>query len=195
RTMGAGGEQVALQVALDLGYRYVDDEIVIGAARAAGVSPEAIEGIEHADLGPLMRELERLAGPARGSERREFAAGSVEPYGRLVQRVIEDVANQGRAVIVAHGAGLHLVGRLDTLRVLITGSVEGRAGRLADRGQMPPDEARRAVLEADGQRNAFLKRFYGIEREAPERYDMVVNTDIVMLPWAARAIAEVVRAS
>ncbi|HXH22866.1 MAG TPA: cytidylate kinase family protein, partial [Dehalococcoidia bacterium] len=47
RTMGAGGEQVALQVALDLGYRYVDDEIVIGAARAAGVSPEAIEGIEH----------------------------------------------------------------------------------------------------------------------------------------------------
>ena len=36
RTLGAGGEAIAFQVATELGYRYVDDEIVSRAAEVAG---------------------------------------------------------------------------------------------------------------------------------------------------------------
>jgi cytidylate kinase len=196
RTFGAGGEQVALQVALELGYRYVDDEIVVAAAREAGVAPEVIESVEHADTAAVIAAIDSLQQQAAGGpSRRDIAAGPVEPFGRLIQRVIEDVANHGGAVIVAHGAGLHLTGRLDTLRVLVTGSVEGRAGRLAERGQMSREEARRAVLEADGQRNQFLRNFYGLEQESPTLYDIVLNTDVVQLPWAARAIVGIVKES
>jgi cytidylate kinase len=191
--MGAGGEQVALQVALELGYRYVDDEIVVSAAREAGVPPEVIESAEH-DTGAVLDAMER-AGPPAGRAPREAAPGDLQRYGRLIQRVIEDVANRGNVVIVAHGAGLHLAGRLDTLRVLVTGSEEGRAGRIAERGGVSLEEARRAIVESDAQRNTFLRGFYELEHESPTQYDVVVNTDIVQLPWAARAIAELVRAS
>jgi cytidylate kinase len=193
RTMGAGGEQVALQVALDLGYRYVDDEIVVSAAREAGVPPEVIESAEH-DTGAVLEAMERAARPSAGAPR-EAAVGDLQRYGGLVQRVIEDVANRGNAVIVAHGAGLHLAGRLDTLRVFVTGSEEGRAGRVAERGGISLEEARQAIVEADAQRNTFLRGFYGLEQESPTQYDIIVNTDIVQLPWAARAIAELVRAT
>ena len=43
RTMGAGGEEVGRSVAADLGFRYVDNEIITQAAERAGVSPEVVE--------------------------------------------------------------------------------------------------------------------------------------------------------
>jgi cytidylate kinase len=58
---------------------------------------------------------------------------------------------------------------------------------------MSREEARRAVLEADGQRNQFLRNFYGLEQESPTLYDIVLNTDVVQLPWAARAIVGIVK--
>ena len=60
RTLGAGGEAIAFQVATELGYRYVDDEIVSRAAEVAGVSQEEIERAEHSQS-LVTRIMEALA--------------------------------------------------------------------------------------------------------------------------------------
>src|SRR2546428_13575660 len=94
RTAGAGGEEVAKIVADKLGFRYVDEEIVIRAAELAGVSPEKVAESEKSQ--PLMtRVLDALARvPART---KGGQAGSVErdvnaDYSRLIERGIHGKA-------------------------------------------------------------------------------------------------------
>ena len=55
RTLGAGGEEIAQDVARELGFRYVDDEIVSRAAEKAGVSAEEIARAEHSQ--PLVARI------------------------------------------------------------------------------------------------------------------------------------------
>ena len=47
RTLAAGGEEVGRLVAVELGFRYVDDEVVMKASAQAGVSPATIAQVEH----------------------------------------------------------------------------------------------------------------------------------------------------
>ena len=49
RSLAAGGEEIGQQVAKDLGFRYVDNEIVSKAAVLEGVSPDTMGQVEHSD--------------------------------------------------------------------------------------------------------------------------------------------------
>ena len=80
-------------------------------------------------------------------------------------------------MIVAHAASYALGKRSDVLRVLLTGSPAVRAGRLMSGGIKNPADASREIRESDVARADYLKRFYQVERELPEHYDLVISTD------------------
>src|SRR5437867_1253650 len=89
--------------------------------------------------------------------------------------------------LVAERLGFTLVGRADILRALVVGSVGARAERLAAGGDR--EAGARAVKAEDAARADHLRRFYGVERELPSHYDLVVNTDALGVAGAAGAIA------
>ena len=138
RTLGAGGEEIAHDVAASLGFRLIDDEILALAAEKAGVSAEQVAKAEHSQ--PLVaRILESLANAPAMSE-----GGYVAPtvtinyavsYSHLIEHVIRETAEAGDVVIVAHGASHPLAGRADVLRVLITASLDARVERPAKYSQ------------------------------------------------------------
>ena len=162
RTMGAAGEELGRVVADKLGFRYVDDEIVIRAAEIAGVSPETIS------------ESER--------------SGGSTSYAKVIEDVILETAEQGDVVIVAHGASIPLAGRANVLRVLVTASPEARARRLADTDSMDTARAHEAIEESDRERARYLERFYEVGQELPIHYDVTVNTETMSIPRAARLV-------
>jgi len=178
RTLGAGGEAIAFQVAHGLGYRYVDDEIVSRAAEVAGVTPEEIERAEHSQ--PLVtRILEALATAPPVSE-----GGFSQPpvrtaasYSHVIEHVIRETAESGDVVIVAHGASHALRNRGDVLRVFITASPDVRQDRLVQDHGMGSDDARKAIERSDRERARYLERFYGLKEEMAIHYDLTVNTD------------------
>jgi cytidylate kinase len=45
------------------------------------------------------------------------------------------------------------------------------------------------VKEADAGRRDYLKRFYGVNRESPTDYDLVINTDVFSTEQAADIIS------
>ena len=93
-------------------------------------------------------------------------------------------------MIVAHAASYALGKRSDVLRVLLTGSPAVRAGRLASSGVKNPADASREIRESDVARADYLKRFYQVERELPEHYDLVISTDM-LTPLQAAGIVVV----
>jgi cytidylate kinase len=95
----------------------------------------------------------------------------------LIRSAIEETAETGEVVIVAHAASHALAARADVLRVLVSASEETRRARVAHDENLSEKDAARSVDSSDSARADYLKRFYGTKSESPTQYDLVVNTD------------------
>jgi cytidylate kinase len=197
RTLGAGGESLGEAIADDLGFRYVDSEIIDRAAALAKATPAEIARVEERK-GLLTRILDNLArsGVASG------AAGFIEPppidvlqpgYEQLIIDVIKETAGMGAVVIVAHGASIPLTGTPGVLRVMVTASEESRVRRVAASEDLDFEQARRAVHESDAARADYFRRFYHLEHESPSIYDIVINTDVLSVSEAEAVVLAVAK--
>ena len=106
----------------------------------------------------------------------------------LIREVIEEVAKEGKAVIVAHAASMALAGSDGVLRILVTAPAERRARRLVEAAEVSLREAKAAVKRSDRERTDYFKRFYDLTEELPTHYDLVVNTEALTPEQAVSAI-------
>ncbi len=192
---GARGEEVGRLAAESLGYRYLDDEIVVRAAAAGGISPAEVADEERRKT-LAARVLEAIG---QSGEAWSLVSGQTAPAWEglgdddvraLVRETISLTAAQGDVVIVAHGAS-HAVSRAhEALRVLVTASEETRTARIAGTKDGDEGRAAREVKDSDAARRDYLMRFYDIGRESPVHYDLVINTDALSVEQAAQLISQ-----
>jgi len=192
------GEKIGHAVAAELGFRYVDEEIISKAAELAGVDPQRVAAAEHKQ--PLMQRLLDKLLPAQGiidaltrADSSVFAAASSDELRSLIRAAIREVGKTGNAVIVAHGASMALAGRTDVLRVLVTAPEETRIARAADRRLLTPSDASMTITDSDDARRSYFRDFYKVEEELPTHYDLVLNTELISPELAARLIVAAVR--
>jgi cytidylate kinase len=185
---GAGGEVVGRRVAEQLGMRYLDEEIVGRAAAASGISAAELGDSERrrGALEKLFRYFGEAALSTDGSL--PPVADHTEAHRTLIREAIQATAEEGNAVIVAHAASFTLGPRNDVLRVLVIASPETRATRLAD-DHGGESSALALIRKSDAGRAAYLKSFYGVTRELPTHYDLVVNTDAITVEEAGELVA------
>jgi cytidylate kinase len=195
RTLGAGGEEVAQDVAAGLAFRYIDDEIIALAAEKAGVSAAEVAKAEQSQ--PMVsRILETLAAAPMMSEGGYVAPALIpvtHPFPQLIERVIRETAEAGNVVIVAHGASHPLAGTDDVLRVLITAAPAARTARVASENGLDASAARKAVEKSDRERAKYLERFYNVREEDPTHYDLTINTDAIPVPTAVALVIAAAR--
>jgi hypothetical protein len=183
-------------VADRLGFRLIDEDIVTRAALEAGVEREVIADVEQGRT-TLVRLIEGFAAagmgagyvPATPGTCGAGQPGSDELRG-LIRAVIEEVASEGRAVILGHAASLALALRNDVCRVMLTASPQVRARRIASALGIDEKRAARAIKRSDAGRADYIKRFYGVGAELPSHYDLVINTERLTAEGAARLIVE-----
>ena len=176
---GAGGETIGRDVAEALGCRYLDEEILLAAADKEGLEPEALESIERRRTGLERLQVDVVTGGAFD----ELLRG-------LIRDAVVEAADKGDVVIVAHAGAMALAGDPRVLRVLVTATPETRARRLADTEGIDQADAERAIDQSDKGRAAYFKNFYGVTRELPTHYDLVVNTDRISTRQAVSLICE-----
>ena len=190
RAIGAGGEEIGRMVAAQMGLRYADQEIVVKAAEKAGVSPETVAKAESSP-GLVERILESLGKMQFTGETMAFTPVLVEApvaYTGLIEQVLREAAAQGDVVIVGHAASIPLAGTSGLLRVLVTAPAATRISRLAEAQGMDAGKAGKAVRHSDDERRSYLRRFYSVDEERPDRYDLVVSTECLSFEAAARTI-------
>jgi cytidylate kinase len=196
---GAGGESIGREVADRLRFRYIDEEIVSLAAAKEGVDAAVIADAERRK-GLLERIIANFASAqataaagvgAYWDPERELTTS--DPLYALVIDAIRETAQRGEVVIVAHAASIPLAGSKGLLRVLITASTETRVQRLAEGARRGTSEAAKLVKRSDAGRADYFQRFYGIERELPTHYDLVINTDVLTLDDAADIVVHAAR--
>lgn len=197
RAIGAEGERIGALVSERLGFRYVDEEIITRAAEKHGVDPATIADAERRK-GVVLRVLEGLgqsgaAGATPGGPMwmPDDASELTRSHDlrTLIRETVHETAAQGDVVIVAHAAAFALAGRDDLLRVLVTAPAQIRTLRLAEARGAGEAEAAKELKRSDEARAAYLKSFYGVERELPTHYDLVVNTEMLEPDTAADIVA------
>jgi cytidylate kinase len=200
RAIFAGADEVALMVASQLGYRRVDEEIVALAAEKRKIDPAAVADAERRKsfFAQVFEDIGRAGGMAGYGIGYMPDAAAVPPRSdqlrSLIRQAIVETADRGDVVIVAHAASYALGGREDVLRALVTGSVAARASRLAAVTGKNMQQASESIRLSDESRADYLKRFYGVEQELPEHYDVCVSTDVLSPSLAAAQIVSAANA-
>jgi len=183
-TTGAGGEAIGRTVAERLGFRYLDEEIITLAAAKEGVDAALVADMERRK-GFLARLFSGLTEgqvdvgvPGSGVLVPEAVMAPRSEHLRLVIiEAIHDMAGRGQAVIASHAASIPLAGRADVLRVLVTAPFDTRVERVARDAPRATTDPARFIRDNDAGRADYFQLFYGIERELPTHYDLVINTD------------------
>lgn len=181
RAMYTGAENIAREVSQELGFRYVDEEIVERAAQKRNLTPEQVASAERRK-NMLASALEEIAD--QGSDLVAYFANNKDAkrpsdeMRNLIRQAILETADEGRVVIVAHAASYALARRKQVLRVLITGSEFGRVMKWAPTaGGASPTQAAEAIRASDAARADYLRRFYDVKQELPEHYDVSLSVD------------------
>jgi hypothetical protein len=191
-TQEAGGGEIARAVAEGLGYRFVDEEIILRAARIAQVDPTVVAAAERKQPF-LTRVFEALAAATSLGGSVAIASGMVaeatvwsgttaglsEDLRILIRAAVIEVARNGNAVIGAHAASHALGAKPGVLRVLVTAPEELRAERLAESKMLTAAEAVKEIAESDAGRENYLQTFYDVRHESPTQYDVVFNTELL----------------
>ncbi len=197
---GSRVEGLAAAAGAGLGFRVINEEITERAAAAAGVDLQTVEGVEQRKSARAkMLDLLASSGGAHPGfliADPQFAEANQpsDELRRLIRSAIEEFVAAGNVVILAHAASQVLAGRDHVVRVLVVASPQARSARLADSLGIPAKKANARVKNGDAGRADYLKRLYGVERELPTQYDIVINTDKLTPDEGAAAVVSLATA-
>jgi len=198
---GSGGFPIAHNVAEQLGLKYYDWEVTSEAAALAGVPPAEVRASERVPsfIERMMRRLGAVstvsieggasfADPSPAMWSSAVASLDSDEYRPFIERVLNELADQGNALIVGHAAQHVLRDRPGILKVLIHGSEAVRAQRLAIEQDIDVQVALADLKQSDKARGELLKKVYRFDWLDASRYDLTINTDRISTGVAVDAI-------
>jgi cytidylate kinase len=180
RQYGAGGSAVAALVAERLDWTVVDNDLVDRVAARAGLSRQEVAAREERSPGFVERIGLALAASSAEILTPE-AASALKPMDepRLVEvteRVVREIAAQGRVVLVGRAAVAVLARIPEALHVQLVAPRSERIREAAERLGVGAKEAERVMDATDVSRTRFHREHYDRDWADPAGYHMVLNT-------------------
>lgn len=196
RQFGAGGSEVARRVAEGLGWRVVDNELIDRVARRTGLPPEEVAQREErapSFIERLGRALARSAPELFPAPPEKVPEPEEAILVRVTETVVEELAAEGRVVLVGRAAPAVLRREHDAMHVKLVAPVALRLRTAIERLGVDPKEAEKVLQETDGNRARYLKQHYGRDWEDTTNFHMVLNTGALGLDEAAALIVACAR--
>jgi cytidylate kinase len=199
REYGAGGSEVAARVARMLGWRVVDNELVERVAARAGLTPEDVAQREErvpTFIERLARALvaatpELLVPPEAGGTASSLTEQDLV---RVTELVVEEVAAEGKVVLVGRAAPAVLARERDAIHVKVIAPRDRRIQAAAERLGVSLADAATLTDDTDKNRARYHRQHYERDWNDPVNYHMLLNTAALGLDGAAAVIVGRARA-
>jgi len=218
-TIASGAREIGRAAASLLGTDFVDQQLLVDAARRLGVPVDVMVGRDErcSSLG------ERLAAVLRGFLERSAAAGDPltgasglevllgrtyaemtlereEPevsdslYMKTMTAIIRELGERGDIVVLGRGSQMILRDLPGALHVLTLAPQELRIERLADREGISQEEAARRLQDSDRAQPAFYRKFWKVDVNDPTLYDITLETSRLPYEVGAELVVAAARA-
>ncbi len=219
-TIASGAREIGRAAASLLGIDYVDQQLLVDAARRLGVPVDVVA--DHDErcssfgerLSGLLRVfLERSAAggdPMTGAgglevllgrtyadmaKEREGPEVSDSLYMKTMTAIIRELGDRGDIVVLGRGSQMILRDLPVALHVLTVAPEELRIQRLAEREGISLQEAERRLQESDRTRAAFYRKFWRVEVGDSSLYDLTLETSKLSYEVGAGLVATAARAA
>jgi cytidylate kinase len=179
REFGCGAPVIACELARTLGWKLWDQELTEEIAKVAHVDCSEVERHEER----VDSRLYRLAkvfwrgSYERGAHLSEAQAFDADCMMRMMQEVLEKIANEGNAVIVGRGATFLLRERKDAFHIFMFAPRPEKIRRVVAAGKSMK-EAEELVDTIDRERIAYVKHYFNADWPSRMLYHMMINTVI-----------------
>ena len=180
--MGAGGPEIGMALAQRLGYRYVNQELLLDAARRYGLAEERLSHLDESK--PTL--FERF-----DTETRQHIT--------VLQATLLELAELDNAVLMRGGGQWLLRGVPHALRARLVASFEHRVKQWVRRtaemtGETPNQRAAAHFVRRDDTEKAGRMRYlYEVDIADPTLYELIVNTEKLPYDAVVEMLAGVVR--
>ncbi|HLE52464.1 MAG TPA: cytidylate kinase-like family protein [Anaerolineales bacterium] len=175
RQLGSLGSQVASETARMLGYRLAWRDLINESALRAGAPGTALAVIDDLDLLGI-----------------SLSKKEIRAFRKALRQVMEELYDGGNVVILGRAGQIILRERPGVLHVRVVAPAKLRAERVAARYQISHPNAVARVEASDKNHRKFLKRFFKIDWDDPQFYDLLINTAHLDAIQNARLIVQAV---
>ena len=177
RQFGAGGKTIGTMVADQLGYTFVDEDIIQIIAEKAKVSPGWVESVEKEAGGRLSRIVTRMVSKPLVERvlKDEYGYIDEQIYIDYLVVIIAQMAEEGNVVFLDRGSQYILNDHPDAFHVLLINTFENRVKFMMDRYDLTQSKATHVVKSEEKRRTNLYKKIGKQDYDHPELYHMVLN--------------------
>jgi cytidylate kinase len=185
---GSGGSQIARAIGDRLQWPVWDKEFVRKMA-AEYQLPETDVDAKDERVASFMEKLVGVLGMGGFAT----AYSMLPPQGldddrllHMTRTLVEEIAQQGQAIIVGRAGNHILAQRPRTLHVFVRAPLEARVQRVIEWEKLTRADAEQRVAGMDRLRSDYVRTFYHADWRDPKHYHLVVDSSV----WSDDATAD-----
>jgi cytidylate kinase len=195
RQMGSGGTYIGYLLARELGFKYLDREILRQAAENLKIEPAMLEKYD----GQPSSLLERVIN--------SFCFGTPEMTGAPIfkkpvydkelyameSKIIRQIADQCGAIIVGRGGFYILKDRPETFHVFFHAPLDYRVERIIKARKIDKKEARDLIQESDHKRTKFIREMEGVEWTDARNFHLSLDSSAIGIPACVEILTSLIK--
>jgi len=175
RQYGSGGREIGRMLADVGGFEFYDNNLIAMAASKTGVDEDRLSEADEKVPNSILYTL------ASGSSMYAGGFNSLQPINDKLfmaqSEIIEEIAENGNAVIVGRCADHVLAGNPDVIRVFLYADFDHRVHEICRRHDLTVAEAKPVVIKTDKRRANYYNYYTGQKWGRLENYDLAIATD------------------
>ncbi len=191
RQQGSGGREIGKMLALDLGAKFYDKELLDLAARESGFSAEFFA--RNDEKTGFFRSFLQMPFGNENSTSLYQNRFSQESLFKFQSDAIRKAANEGSCVFIGRCADYILRDFDDVVNVFITAPLEYRIQQVVKRHQVSPDEARKQIERIEGSRAEYYNYYTGKQWGFAASYDLCIDSSALGLEGTEKLLASFVK--
>ena len=191
RQMGSGGAYIGHLVAKELGFKYLDREILRKAAERFGTDVSMLEDLSERSPGIIETII-------KGFSYGTPTSGILQPMRQPVYskdlfilecKIIQEIANEYNAVIIGRGGFYALREQPRVIHVFIHAAREFRVKRVMQVQKITDiPEARNKVKDSDQSRTKYIRDMAGIDWTDSRNFHLCIDSSIIGFRESAKMI-------
>ncbi len=195
RQFGAGGKTIGQKVAQNLGYTFVDEDIIQIIAEKAKVSPGWVESVEKEAGGRLSRIVTKMVSRPLIDKvlKEEYGYIDEQIYIDYLVVIMSQMAEEGNVVFLDRGSQYILNDLPDAYHILLINTFANRVKFMMSQYDLSQQRATQVVKSEEKRRANLYRKIGKQDFDQPELYHLVINMAKIDLDDAVQMILQLIK--